>query len=1308
MSAVHGQQRDSMSCKLAVYEEPELKLHDLEISRTPLSFKSKPKSAMQAQTQARVLQDSPALGNTQFLRDPKPSSTTTSASNSAVATKASAVTVATTKETQAFQALDTSTVVLRRPEDVPALLLESVDARREQIPSLSSFKRSKGCESPIPSRIKKRWLQYPTEVKGHITDLAYLLSLSALSTDKRHNIVGTRKQVMSGQDIVDWLVVNKYAHSRAQAVDVGQLLVIASFLHAVPSEGDFLDSSSFYYRLYSRDSLKAGPSVRQLYKGIVLQAGWLTIKTSALAKKRFCLLVKEGMQVILYFFKHELSTTPAEFIRSFKKTGFMVRYAQSKRRRSATQYGFILTSTAPNSKQVAVHCHSKYRLLVQGWVDALVRSGAKYTEPAHFDVAQIPNIYGFTVFDRSNKPICFDSFRDKVIVIVNIAATDPLANFQLLELKKLHESYAHRGLIIVAFPSDQFDTKDQETKEAVDGVIESLALPYTVMSQVQINGPDSCPLIAFLRSTLNEYSQYGLFVPANFEKFLIDRNGIPQRRYSSKCPPLDMEADITTLLNNNELPKELSPSKYKRQRTKQLSRESISPPKPSKAPIRAITNIHNDVLANAEKLQQYQRELIAEQHRQSQLAQQASTGTKYVEAMSPLKSARTTAPAPFSPIAKRMIPSLGNSNHEPVSPLASASRGTSQRSLFNGPSQSFQLHPYNTNGTSGAVSLSPRQYAPPPFQKQQATTPKRFGKQPPSHIHAPTAQSPLTRLGHVQDSTFRYQFDSPLTRASTRPVSGASQGFSDEEVLASVLNAPQRYKELQAEMDSVNASVCEEDTTTRIVHDDEDYDDDDEEEEVAKEDGANVALCSAPSDFSESEDRFMAIHDARSLLANPSSQLGVGLELYRESDRVSLSGLSPMQRLQASSSHALNVHGSSLATPLSGASRSRGARSSCESEEDAYLSSSPFVEAHSVHTPPRPSSTHSSCASAMSPLRPAQGLQPQPLSLVLDSPNLTAANISKMLDYASDEFGSSTEEEDDEEASDELETTFEQQQTQVVSPSQHCPPMVSAMSQSIIIPARSSQGQVLDQLQHESQQQSSRQPFAAHHAAQSTSLLFAPPLIPVTVTSADSAVGSFTSLATALPSADQVPDKRDSVISLHNPKSSLQTLSDHASLEPQEDTLTLAALSSTSSLSTDKHAWNTISTVSQRPHAILATEKHNTNVSLHSDAHRSKQQSSIRRPVHRYSMRRQPSFFRQGSSRATMLNKSLGSIQFQQKRQTSVQQRLGASQRRHGYGQGQGSSRSNVSLLSSSFMADVSMTQRSMVLAAANSRSTAV
>jgi glutathione peroxidase len=64
------------------------------------------------------------------------------------------------------------------------------------------------------------------------------------------------------------------------------------------------------------------------------------------------------------------------------------------------------------------------------------------------------------------------------------------------------------------------------------------------MSKVDVNGEGADPLFAYLRKA----AMHGDEIRWNFNKFLVDQNGLPIVSFDPRVDPLDLEGDIKRIL----------------------------------------------------------------------------------------------------------------------------------------------------------------------------------------------------------------------------------------------------------------------------------------------------------------------------------------------------------------------------------------------------------------------------------------------------------------------------------------------------------------------------------------------------------------------------------------------------------------------------------------------------------------------------------------------------------------------------------------------------------------------------------------
>lgn len=172
--------------------------------------------------------------------------------------------------------------------------------------------------------------------------------------------------------------------------------------------------------------------------------------------------------------------------------------------------------------------------------------------PSPVDVAEeLPeSIYDFTVKDIRGNDVSLSQYRGKVLLIVNVASKCGWTNSNYKELNILHEKYRTQDFEILAFPCNQFAGQEPgKNEEILEAVCTKLKTEFPIFGKIDVNGKDTAPLYAFLKS-----QKKGLLINAikwNFTKFLVDKEGKVVERYATVIPPLKIEKDIQSLLGSS-------------------------------------------------------------------------------------------------------------------------------------------------------------------------------------------------------------------------------------------------------------------------------------------------------------------------------------------------------------------------------------------------------------------------------------------------------------------------------------------------------------------------------------------------------------------------------------------------------------------------------------------------------------------------------------------------------------------------------------------------------------------------------------
>ena len=156
-------------------------------------------------------------------------------------------------------------------------------------------------------------------------------------------------------------------------------------------------------------------------------------------------------------------------------------------------------------------------------------------------------IYDFSVEDIHGKPQKLDRYKDKVLLVVNVASKCGFTP-QYKGLEALYEKMHARGLEVLGFPCNQFGAQEPGSEDEIAQFCEiNYGVTFPLFAKIDVNGPRAHPLYQYL--TRERRGFLGTVnIKWNFTKFLIDRAGRIVARYSSMKTPNALEAPIKKLL----------------------------------------------------------------------------------------------------------------------------------------------------------------------------------------------------------------------------------------------------------------------------------------------------------------------------------------------------------------------------------------------------------------------------------------------------------------------------------------------------------------------------------------------------------------------------------------------------------------------------------------------------------------------------------------------------------------------------------------------------------------------------------------
>jgi glutathione peroxidase len=140
-------------------------------------------------------------------------------------------------------------------------------------------------------------------------------------------------------------------------------------------------------------------------------------------------------------------------------------------------------------------------------------------------------------FAKLNEPgeIKLEDYAGKAVLVVNVASACGFTS-QYRDLEALYESKAHKGLVIVGVPSNDFGGQesgsDKEIREFCD---HAYHVTFPMTAKVEISAPARRhPFYNWVAKELGESA-----LPRwNFHKFLIGKDGALVESFPSKSAPL--------------------------------------------------------------------------------------------------------------------------------------------------------------------------------------------------------------------------------------------------------------------------------------------------------------------------------------------------------------------------------------------------------------------------------------------------------------------------------------------------------------------------------------------------------------------------------------------------------------------------------------------------------------------------------------------------------------------------------------------------------------------------------------------------
>ena len=146
-------------------------------------------------------------------------------------------------------------------------------------------------------------------------------------------------------------------------------------------------------------------------------------------------------------------------------------------------------------------------------------------------------VFQFTMKTNDGKEKPLSDYKGKVLLIVNTASECGYTP-QYQGLEELFQKYEAKGLVILAFPANNFGAQEPGTDSQIKQFCTlKYKVTFPLFAKTSVKGADINPLYKFLTTKAG----FDGDIAWNFNKFLVDRSGKVVARYNSGVKPTDAE-----------------------------------------------------------------------------------------------------------------------------------------------------------------------------------------------------------------------------------------------------------------------------------------------------------------------------------------------------------------------------------------------------------------------------------------------------------------------------------------------------------------------------------------------------------------------------------------------------------------------------------------------------------------------------------------------------------------------------------------------------------------------------------------------
>lgn len=147
------------------------------------------------------------------------------------------------------------------------------------------------------------------------------------------------------------------------------------------------------------------------------------------------------------------------------------------------------------------------------------------------------NAYDYSFDALTGGPLPMTTFKDKVVLVVNVASKCGLTP-QYDALEKLYSDYKDRGLVVLGVPSNQFAGQEPGTAEEIEEFCRTTyGIDFPMAAKVDVKGEAAHPFYKWAKEEVGEPAE-----PVwNFHKLLVGKDGKLINVFGPRTTPDDPE-----------------------------------------------------------------------------------------------------------------------------------------------------------------------------------------------------------------------------------------------------------------------------------------------------------------------------------------------------------------------------------------------------------------------------------------------------------------------------------------------------------------------------------------------------------------------------------------------------------------------------------------------------------------------------------------------------------------------------------------------------------------------------------------------